>query len=126
MGLGRYTPNDAVTCEIGWKPTVVRQWKSVCLYWAKLSKIDNNRVNKRIASWGASKSNRSCKNWFYSVSNFLIKNDLSQYSDVNMPIGSSSGFVNFVKDNEWANFVDNWSRRINSDVGPSGKGRNKL
>ena len=43
-----------------------------------------------------------------------------------MPIGSSNGFVNVVEDNVWANFVDNWSRRINSDVGPSGKGRNKL
>ena len=43
-----------------------------------------------------------------------------------MPIGSSYGFVNVVEDNVWANFVDNWSRRINSDVSPSGKGRNKL
>ena len=99
LGVGRYTPNDAVAGEMGWKPTVVRQWKSVCLYWAKLSKIDNNRVNKRIASWGASKSNRSCKNWFYSVSNFLITNNLSQYSDVDMQIGSSSGFVIVDEDN---------------------------
>ena len=43
-----------------------------------------------------------------------------------MPIGSSSGFVNVVEGNVWANFVDNWSPRINSDVGPFGKGRNKL
>ena len=42
LRVGRYTPNDAVAGEMGWKPTVVCQWKSVCLYWAKLSKIDNN------------------------------------------------------------------------------------
>ena len=48
LGVGRYTPNDVVAGEMGWKPTVVRQWKSVYLYWAKLSKIDNNRVNKEL------------------------------------------------------------------------------
>ena len=85
----------------------------VCTGQNKLSKIDNNRVNKRIVSWGASKSNRSCEKWFYSVSNFFMTNDLSQYSDVNMPVRSSSGFVNVVEDNACANFVDNWSRRIN-------------
>ena len=103
---------------MGLKPTAVRQWKSECLYWAKLSK------NRQCS--GASKSNGSCKYWFYSVSNYFITYVMAQYSDVNIPIGSSSQFVKVVEDNVFANFVDNWSRRINSEVGPTGRGHNKL
>ena len=35
-------------------------------------------------------------------------------------------FVNNVKNKVFSSFIDNWYRRINSEVGPSGRGRNKL
>ena len=77
LGVGKYLPNDAIASEMGWKPTSVRQWKSVCLYLAKLTSMDTNRLNKRIALWAASKSDRSCRNWNFSISEFLTANDLS-------------------------------------------------
>ena len=45
LGVGRYTPNDAVAGEMVWKPTSERQWKSVCLYWSKLAAMENSRLN---------------------------------------------------------------------------------
>ena len=125
LGVGNYTPNDAIAGEMGWNPTIMRQWKSICLYWSNLSNLDNIRTNKRIASWCASKANRSCKNWFYLVSNFLRTNELSQYSDINISIGTSQ-LVNVVIDKVLADFVNKWTRQINSEIGPSGRGRNKL
>ena len=121
LGVGRYTPNDAVAGEMGWKPTTARQWKSVYSSWAKISRIDNNRVNKRIALWVASKSNRSCKNWMFSVSDFLAANDLPEYTN-----NIISSICKFVEDRVFENFVIQWSGRINSEIGPSGRGRNKL
>ena len=60
FGVGKYTPNNAVVCEMGWKPTTVCELKSVCSSWVKIASIGNDRVNKRIALWVASKSSRSC------------------------------------------------------------------
>ena len=51
LGFGKYTPNDAVAGENGCKPPYVRQWKSVCLYWSKLSVMSKDMLNKRIAVW---------------------------------------------------------------------------
>ena len=67
--------------------------------------IDNSRVNKRIASWCANKSGRSCKNWFFSVSHFLETINLPQYSDINTPIGSSM-FVNNIGNKVFTGFVE--------------------
>ena len=32
LGVGKYTPHDAVAGEMSWQPPSVRQWKSVCSY----------------------------------------------------------------------------------------------
>ena len=60
------------------------------------------------------------------VSDFLAADDLSEYADIGLPITSSVRFVQFVEDRVSENFVIQWSGRINSEIGPSGRGRNKL
>ena len=126
LGVGRYTPNDAVAGEMAWKPTSVRQWKSVGLYWSKLAAMENSRLNKRISLWAYEKSGRSCKNWMYLVSEFLVANHFEQYSNITVAIPSSRRFVADFENTIYENFVTNWSARINSNVGTSGRGRNKL
>ena len=42
LGVVKYTSNDAVAGEMGWK--LVCQWKSVCLYWSKLSAMSRDRL----------------------------------------------------------------------------------
>ena len=122
----KYTPNDAVAGEMAWKPTVVRQWKSVSLYWSKLAAMNNNRLNKRISLWAFEKAGRSCKNWMYSVSQFLAANNFGQFSRITEAIPSSRRFVTDFENNIYENFVNGWLARIDSNVGPSGRGRNKL
>ena len=126
LGVGKYTPNDAVSGEMAWKPTSVRQWKSVCLYWSKLSAMGYSRLNKRIALWASGKSSRSCKNWMYSVSQFLIANNLGHYANIAEAIPSSHRFIADTENILFENFVTTWLAGINSNVGPSGRGRNKL
>ena len=96
--------NDAVAGEMDWKPTVVRQWKSVCLYWSKLAAMNNNRLNKRISLWAFEKAGRSCKNWMYSVSQFLEANNFGQFSRITKAIPSSRRFVTDFENNIYENF----------------------
>ena len=72
LGVGKYTPYDAVSVEMAWKPTSVRQWKSVCLYWSKLAAMGYSRLNKRIALWTSEKSSRSVKIGCILFHNFLL------------------------------------------------------
>jgi hypothetical protein len=37
MGFGKYTPNDAIAGDMGWKPANIRQWSNVFRHWARCS-----------------------------------------------------------------------------------------
>ena len=58
------------------------------------------------------------------VSEFLLVNNFGQYADITIP--SSNRFVNDFENILLENYVTNWTTRINSNVGPSDRGRNKL
>ena len=64
----------------------------------------------------------------YSVSQFLAAtcNKFGQFSRITEAIPSSRRFVTDFENNISENFVTGWLARINSNVGPSGRGRNKL
>ena len=100
LRVDKYTLYDDIASEMGWKPTTVRQWKNVCLCWAKLSRI----VNKRVALWIASKSIGPCKHWVSSVSGFLVTNNLPEYTDICVSIISSARFVQVIDDRVFDNF----------------------
>ena len=72
LGLGNYASNAAVNGEMGWTPPIVKQWKTVISHWARLNKIDNNRLNYNIFKWNYHLMG-SHKNWFYRVKNELIE-----------------------------------------------------
>jgi len=124
LGVGKYTPNDGISGDMGWIPPQVRQWKSVTLYWSRLSYMNSTRVNKRIALWVASKSNRLCKNWVFAIKQFLDVNNLNMYSSILQPMSSS--FVDEVIDIVKNKYISEWYDRINSNTGPSRRGGNKL
>lgn len=124
LGVGKYAPNDGVSGDMGWKPPIVRQWKSVMLYWSRLSHMNDRRINKRIAVWAGRKSSRSCRNWSFKIKEFLDKNDFHLYCNIQTPILRCS--ANFVEQKVFDDYVNHWRNRINRDIGPSGNGRNKL
>jgi hypothetical protein len=47
LGLGRYTPNNAVTGDMALVPPIARQWKCVNNFIVRISNIDKDRLNKR-------------------------------------------------------------------------------
>ena len=86
--------------------------------------MHHSRLNKRIATWSDDKSGGTCRNWFYHVKRFFSTSDFSQYCCLNQPIARS--FATQVETKVFEDFVRDWSIRINRDIGPSGRGRNKL
>ena len=62
----------------------------------------------------------------YSVSQFLIANNFGHYANIAEAIPSSHRFIADIENILFENFVTTWLARINSNVGPSGRGRNKL
>ena len=124
LGVGKYTPSAAVLGEMGWIPCQVRQWKVVVSFWSRLSCTTSTRVNKRIALWAFSKANQ-CKNWYFCVQNMLRKLRLHNVSDISNPI-SKLHIVRTVQEKLMANFVNDWLLKVQSPVGPSRCGLNKL
>jgi hypothetical protein len=122
LGVGKYTPNTALYGETGWIPPVVNQWTCISRHFVRLSCINILRVNKRIANWANNKASNKCRNWFYNVFEYFAEHNLN----VNLNTPVRHGFVKRVNDAAMEAFISTWRMDVNSIVGPSGRGRNKL
>ena len=49
LGVGRYTPSTAVAGDMGWEPTIVKQWKCVGSFWSRLCNMDNSGLTKKYS-----------------------------------------------------------------------------
>ena len=111
--------------EMGWVSPNVKQWKSVCLHLSRLSSMENNIINKKIALWANALSGRSCKNWFYSVKFMLNTCNLSHLDDITVFIPKRT-LIDNVESYLHAKYCLEWQQSINNVTGPSGRGNNKL
>ena len=71
LGTGKYTPNVAVQGDMGWKPIIIDQWKSVFNHWHRCLLYNDSRKNKKIFNWSVDKGNARCKNWLFIVKDKL-------------------------------------------------------
>lgn len=76
---------DGISGEMAWKQPIVRQWKSVSLYWCRLAWMDRSRFNKNVALWSNNKI--EC-----TMSNFA-KNNLNAYCSLENNIPRSLASV---------------------------------
>ena len=95
---------------MGWVPPGVRQWKSVVSFWARVSCTITTRLNKRIALWAHSKSER-CKNWYFCVKKMLKDLGLQRFCDISRPI-SKTEIVRPVQDNLMSQYINDWSMKV--------------
>ena len=51
MGLGKYSPNDAINGDMGWKPQCAKQWSCVFRNWARCNVMSTDRVNNKVFRW---------------------------------------------------------------------------
>ena len=124
LGVGKYTPVAVLEREMGWEPSINKQWACIGRHFVRISKTPISRINKRVALWAYSKASRSCRNWFYKIRERLSKLHLNTDYDINIPIGRE--FVDNLKEAGLGEFKTGWANSIHNTTGPSGRGRNKL
>ena len=47
LGVGKYTPVAAVEGDMGWEPSLIRQWSSIGRHLTRILRTPANRINKR-------------------------------------------------------------------------------
>ena len=125
LGTGKYTPNAAVSGDMGWQQPLSRQWKSVCLQWHRLTTMNNTRVNSKIFNWCLQKSSASCKNWCYSVKHMFSALDLSTIFN-NGHAYSTRFVIDEVISSLTIRHMYDWQMSIDKEAGSRGNGGNKL
>ena len=79
MGFGKYTPNDAIAGDMGWKPANIRQWSNVFRHWARCSIMEHDRINFKVFKRSIKKANGRIKNWSYRICEMLQAQSLEAY-----------------------------------------------
>ena len=90
LNVGRYTPNAAVTGDIGWTPVITKYWKSVLTFWCRNINMDNSRLNKKVFYWSNNTSGNRCKNWHFRVCKLLKDFHSSELCDISMEISKKA------------------------------------
>ena len=71
MGVGKYTPNDAIAGDMGWKPVYIRQWSNIFRHCARCSIMQHDRMNFKVFKWSIKKDNGRTKNSGYRICEML-------------------------------------------------------
>lgn len=125
LGVGRYTPTAAVSGDMGWTTPVIRQWKSICNFWARYSMLSSHRINKRIFLYANQKCNNRCKNWPFRIRKHLNNINCSTFNNVEHVINKRK-MVEQVRNSMKCVFLNKWFQSVSRDQGVSGRGGNKL
>ena len=51
VGVGKYTPNNAVSGDMGWETIFHKQWKVVIHLWSRLNNMSSDRLNRKVFVW---------------------------------------------------------------------------
>ena len=125
LGTGKYTPNAAVSGDMGWQPVQIKLWKSISIHWHRMVHMNDNRVNKRIFLWSDTKSGRGCKNHTFHVKENLRKFGLGRYADVRGSF-SKKALISDTEEAMMLDFIAEWSLTVRRESGRTRNGRNKL
>ena len=128
LGVGKYTPNAAVSGDMGWIPAHMRTWNSVIRQYCRLSNMGHECLAARIFTWAKCKP-MNISNWSNRIKKFLIKADLW---DKVLNIVNTNSYLNpnllicdvFAQNSNC--FFTKWHNDVTRDTAKRGHGRNKL
>lgn len=127
LGVGKYTPNNAILGDIGWEPIFHRQWKAVTNLWCRLNNMNTDRLNRKVFVWAdqISTSNKQVKNWNYYIKKHFCELNFNHFCNIAEFIDTSF-VVNSVLSKMFLSHVNKWRESLNADISRSGRGGNKL
>ena len=125
LGVGKYTPTTAVAGDMGWLPSIVRQWKSISILWFRFSVMPDERINKRVLKYALNKGSARLKNWPYRIINHLDNINCLEYSNMVTSI-SNFNMNSQVSINMIDSYKLQWIRLVTTNQSARGTGGNKL
>ncbi len=124
MGVGKYTPNCAVQCDMGWPLPGKRKCTAVTQQWCRLITMNQNRINKQVFMWTWSRESIRNKNWVYRVSNFYQELKMDHMMDVDICNKNSVNDMEIVLSDY---YEAGWLKRLNKVEPRKGNiGKNQL
>lgn len=67
LGVGRYTPNVAVTGDTGWKSVHQKELKTVMNQWCRVKSMERERLNYKIYAWSVENCNTRRNNLAHRI-----------------------------------------------------------
>ena len=127
LGVGKYTPNVAVTAEMGLIPIFNKQWKSVIRLWCRFNNMSSNRLNRKVFKWAdiMSSKHKCVKNWNFIVKKTFCELNLSHFCSISDCVDTDF-VVKSVMSKFFENHIVHWNSSLHSDGSKSGRGGNKL
>ena len=84
LGVGKYTPNNAVSGHMGWEPIFHKHWKAVINLWCRLNNMSSDRYNRKVFV-GADyirTSNKCVKNWKFNIKKPFCELNVGHFGDI--------------------------------------------
>ncbi|MEW8547636.1 MAG: reverse transcriptase family protein, partial [Candidatus Thiodiazotropha sp.] len=127
MGVGRYTPNAAVTGDSGWLSQEIKQWSSVINQWYRLRRMQSDRINAKVFQWAASQRGVRCKNWCFRLQKQFDKSGCDHlfiHTDIHQI--SKDQIKSKIQEALFADMLGKWQDDLSRDCSRQGTGGNKL
>ena len=121
LGVHCKASKFAVLGEMGWTPQFVQQKVGIARQVRRLSRMDENRLNRKVYQWSFGKR---CKNAAQSHKMIFDSVDLPRMYDLSSPISKRDVLV--FKEKLMDVFVNEWYLELNRDAAKRGPGKNKL
>ena len=112
MGVGKYTPNDAINGDMGWKPPCVKLWSCVLRHWSRLSNMNVQRINFKVFKWSYRYAVNRKNNWCERVMSKLKENNFDFYIDINNVL--SKGQISDFEDILFEKYKLDWQLRMSA------------
>ncbi len=113
MGVGKYTPNDAIAGDMGWKPPYVKQWTNIFRHWSRCTKMENNRLNSKVFKWSIRKGSYKIKNWSYLVMEMLKCYNMERFCNINQYILDKNTIFH-LEEEMFNKYKTDWCTRMDS------------
>lgn len=114
MGVGRYTPNAAVTGDSGWLSQEIKQWSSVVNQWYRIRAMDEGRINARVFQWAALQNSERCNNWcFWVQKQFNLSGFPNLLCDININEINTQNVKSKIQETLFNNLLKQWNEDLN-------------
>lgn len=112
MNVGKYTPNDSLNGDMGWKPMIVKQWTSIFRHWSRCKDMSNDRLNYKVFYWSFRNAVNNKKNWCFKVMEKFRSVNCEQFCKLDRYFNKNS--ILYIENVLFNDYKEEWHKRVSS------------